>query len=109
MHRINPVLGVILIALWLPIVLALSTLLGCDTAGNGPPYPISAPAYTAATNILSAVAAAPVASLPYPWAPLIQAFAAAILALLAAWQGLTHKRVIELEQKLPQTKKDLSK
>jgi hypothetical protein len=109
MNRINPVVGVIVIALWLPLILTLATLFGCDTAGSGPPYPISAQAYTTATNVLNAVAAAPVASLPYPWAPLIQAFAAAVLALLAAWQGLTHKRVIELEQQLPQTKKDLSK
>jgi len=100
-----PIVAVVIIALWLPLTLALFSLFGCDTAHSGPPYPLSEPAYTAATNVLSVIASHPVALLPYPWAPLIQAIAAAVLALLAAWQGLTHKRVVELEQQLPQVKR----
>ena len=109
MKRINPVVGVIVIALWLPLTLALAGLFGCNTSGGTPPYPLTDTAYQSATNVVTAIAATAHASSIPGWAPFIEALAAAVLALLAAWQGLTHRRVVELEQQLPQTKKDLTR
>lgn len=105
MRKHRTLLAVLLIALWMPIVLVLASLMGCDTTARPPPYPLTAASYTSATNILVAAANAAHASGIAPWAAMIEALAAAILALLAAWQGLTHNRVVELEkivtQKLP--------
>lgn len=105
MRKHRTVIAVVCIALWMPVVLTLASLFGCNTTDGTPPYPLTDASYQTATNVIVGVAQAAHASGIAPWASMIEALAAAILALLAGWQGLTHNRVVELEklvtQKLP--------
>ena len=105
MRKHRTTLAVIFIALWLPACVAIFSLLGCDTTKGRAPYPLNASTYTTITNTVTTAAGTAGAIAPTPLVPIIEATAAAILALLAAWQGLTHKRVVEVEKLLTQAKK----
>ena len=92
----------LVIALWVPCWLILSTLLGCQTEGTTPPYPIAPAAERVITNTVY-VAGTTFGSLaPPPFGTAAEAAAAAVLALLAAWQGITHREVKRMSQNQPQ-------
>jgi len=97
------VLATICIALWLPVLLAVSSLQGCQTGTTGALRPFSPGVEHGITNAVPSVAASAAAVLPAPFSGAVQATAAAVLALLAAWQGFTHERLKRLAAQAPQT------
>jgi hypothetical protein len=78
------------IALWLPLATTLACLQGCETGTSGPLRPLSPTVEHSITNTVTTISTAAAAAVPVPWSTATEAAAAAVLALLAAWQGLTH-------------------
>lgn len=97
------VLAAVSIALWLPVLLIVISLQGCETGTTGLIRPISPGVEHSITNVLPAVATTAAAVLPAPFSGAVQATAAAVLALLAAWQGFTHERLKKLAAQSNQT------
>jgi hypothetical protein len=100
MRKNSDVFAVILIALWLPAVLLFGSLAGCQAGHSGVFRPLSAEAEHTITNAIATAASFAPVAIPPPWSAPIQAAAAAVLALLAAWQGLTHRKVTDLTCRL---------
>ena len=101
MKRIQPVFLVICIALWLPCLMLFLAIGGCAPARVGILGPMSAPVEHSITNTVQTVMTAAPAVVPQPYATAIEAGGAAVLALLAAWQGLTHSKIKSLEIQTP--------
>lgn len=96
MRKIPVVVPVLAIALWLPLLLALFGLGGCETSAPGVLKPLTPAAEHTITNTVTLVTTGASAAVPQPYSAAIEAGGAAVLALLAAWQGLTHSRVTKL-------------
>jgi hypothetical protein len=99
--RIQPVFLVICIALWVPCLMIFLAIGGCAPGRPGLLGPMSAPVEHGITNTVQTVIQAAPAYVPQPYATAIEAGGAAVLALLAAWQGLTHSKVKVLETNNP--------
>ena len=100
---------VLVISLWLPAWLCFLSLSGCANGSSGVLRPIDPATEGAITNVVAkAVTAAPIIA-PSRWSAAIEAGGAAVLALLAAWQGLTHNRVNKLVGKPADEKDNQSK
>jgi hypothetical protein len=84
------ILVVVLIALWLPVLAVLSTLGGCESGTSGALRPMAPQVEHTITNTITTIQTAATAAVPPPWSTAVEAGGAAVLALLAAWQGLTH-------------------
>lgn len=91
------------IALWLPVLLLVTSLQGCETGTTGLLRPMSPGVEHGITNVLPNLVTSAATVLPVPFSAAIQATAAAVLALLAAWQGFTHERLKKLAAQSPQT------
>ena len=101
MKSYTPAVLVVMVALWLPILLLSASLFGCAPGRTGLIGPMSAPAEHTITNAVgNLITIAPTVA-PQPYATAIEAGGAAVLALLAAWQGLTHSKVKTLETNNP--------
>jgi hypothetical protein len=100
MRKNSDVFAVVLIALWLPAVLLLASISGCAAGHSGVFRPLSAEAEHAITNAVAAAASFAPVAIPPPWSAPIQAAAAAVLALLAAWQGITSRKLSHLTCRL---------
>jgi hypothetical protein len=87
---------VIGIALWLPLMLFVASLQGCETGTTGVLRPIAPSVEHTITNVVTVASQTVAPALPFPWNNAAEAGGAAVLALLAAWQGLTHSRVKHL-------------
>lgn len=92
---------VLLLALWMPIWIGFLTLSGCQSGTTGLLRPISDSAYTTATNSVNTVTTTANQIIPPPWNTAVEAGGAAVLALLAAWQGLTHSKLKTLTDTQP--------
>lgn len=101
MRKIQPLFLVLLIALWLPAMCLAVALFGCQTGTSRLLRPMSPAAEHTVTNTVTIMANAGSAAAPSQYATAIEAGGAAILALLAAWQGLTHSKVKVLEANNP--------
>ena len=101
MRKIQPLFLVLLIALWLPAFCLAVSLFGCQTGTSGLLRPLSTTAEHGITNTVAIVTTQAAAVVPQPYATAIEAGGAAVLALLAAWQGLTHSKVKVLEANNP--------
>ena len=101
MNRIQPVFLTLLIALWLPCVLLFGSICGCAPGTTGLSRPMSDTAYSTTTNVLTLAAKGGSTVLPVPFSTALEAAAAAVLALLAAWQGYTHKKLHEIAARQP--------
>ena len=97
----RPVVAVIGIALWLPIMLFCMTIFGCAPGRPGLIGPMDASVEHGITNTVQTVMTAAPVYAPQPYATAIEAGGAAVLALLAAWQGFTHSKVKILETNNP--------
>jgi len=97
MQKIQPAFLVVVVALWLPIWFTVCSLGGCQTGTTGLLRPLSPVAEHAITNSVGIVGQASQQYVPAPYGAAIEAGAAAVLALLAAWQGLTHSKINKLE------------
>lgn len=106
MRKIPVVVPVLAIALWLPLLLALFGLGGCESGTSGPIRPLSPSAEHTITNTVTLLTSGAVQTAPQPYSAAIEAGGAAVLALLAAWQGLTHSRVTKLRSDSAATEKD---
>lgn len=96
---------VVLIALWLPALLTISAVQGCQTGTKGLFRPIDASVEHSITNAVATGTSVAAGVAPQPWSTAIQAGGAAVLALLAAWQGLTHSKLEKLKaENVPITK-----
>lgn len=87
------------IALWLPLVLLIAAPHGCAVSPAGPPYPMTDQAATGVSNAVQVLTTTAAPLLGPQLAPPIQAAGAAVLAILAFWQGMTHSRVEKLTAK----------
>ena len=101
MRKIQPLFLVLLIALWLPAFCLAVSLFGCQTGSTGVLRPLSDNVNHGITNTVAIVTTQAAAVTPQPYAAAIEAGGAAVLALLAAWQGLTHSKVKTLEANNP--------
>jgi len=99
---------VIAVALWSPLLLIISSVCGCHGAGSGVLPHLSDAANSAVTNGITVLPGYAAQVLPPPYSTALQAGSAAVLALLAAWQGFTHRTVntirSELTTSVPVTK-----
>jgi hypothetical protein len=97
------------IALWLPAVLLCSALFGCAPGSHPPFAPIASEHYTTLTNTVQTVGQIGAAAVPSPFGTAIQGFSAAVLALLAAWQAVTSKKLETLSAKTDRADTDTPK
>ena len=101
MRKIQPLFLVLLIALWLPAFCLAVSLFGCQTGTTGLLRPLSDSANHSITNTVAIVTSTATGVTPAPYSTAIEAGGAAVLALLAAWQGFTHSKVKILEANNP--------
>jgi hypothetical protein len=99
MKKVNPVFLAVVIALWLPAVLLCSALFGCAPGSHPPFAPIADQHYTTLTNTVQTISQVGGAAAPAPFGTAIQGASAAVLALLAAWQAVTSKKLETLSAK----------
>jgi hypothetical protein len=105
--KINRIaVAVVVIALWLPALLTISALQGCQAGTTGLLRPIDSNAEHSLTNAVATASSVAAKVVPQPWATAVEAGGAAILALLAAWQGLTHSKIEKLQAERTRTKKE---
>lgn len=106
MRKINPVFLTLVIGLWLPAVLIFGSLFGCVADAPGPFKPLTPSAYSTATNIAGTISTQVAPAVPQPFGAALQGTAAAVLALLAAWQAFTHRKLEEISAQTAQPKKE---
>ena len=97
--------AVVVIALWMPVLLAIGALQGCQAGTTGLLRPIDPKVEHTITNAVATGTGVAAGIAPQPWASAIEAGGAAVLALLAAWQGLTHSKIEKLRAETSPTKK----
>lgn len=96
-----PVVLVIAVALWSPLLLIVSSVCGCHGAASGVLPHLNDAANAAITNAVTVLPGYAAQVLPPPYSTALQAGSAAMLALLAAWQGFTHKTLNTIKAELP--------
>jgi hypothetical protein len=97
MKQVPVVVPVILIALWLPVLVTIGSLAGCQAGTTGPLRPMTDDAYQTTTNVVRTVVAAGTTLSGGPGPVIFDTFGAAVLALLAAWQGLTTAQLRKIQ------------
>lgn len=90
--------------MWLPLLLFGSSLFGCAHVPGQVLQPVAPGVEHFITNTLPPVAQQIATIAPQPYSTAVEAGAAAILALLAAWQGITHRKLNTLTESQPSTK-----
>lgn len=101
MKRIQPVFLVLVVALWMPAAGIFLSLSGCAPGRSGLVGPLDPHVEHSITNTVTRVETVTATVAPQPYATAIEAGGAAVLALLAAWQGLTHSKLNKLETSNP--------
>ena len=92
---------VLAVALWSPLLLLVSSLCGCHGAASGALPHMSDAANAAVSNAVTVLPGYAAQVLPPPYSTALQAGSAAVLALLAAWQGFTHRTLNTIRAELP--------
>jgi hypothetical protein len=90
---VQPLLGVVFIVLGCACILTS----GCETGTTGILRPVSPQVERVLTNGIATVAAVAPAAVPAPYGGLVTIACGAVLAILGAWQGLTHAKVKQLQ------------
>lgn len=106
MNDRKTILLVVCIALWLPCILLVSSIGGCQSGTSGLFRPLSPQAEHTLTNGVVFVTRGAGEIAPAPFGAAIEAGGAAVLALLAAWQGLTHAKVKAMKTTQARNRKD---
>ena len=96
-----PWILVVAVALWSPLLLLVSSVCGCHGGAAGILPHLSDAANSAVTNAATILPGYAAQVLPPPYSTALQAGSAAVLALLAAWQGFTHRTVSTIKAELP--------
>jgi len=91
------ILAVLLIGGWLPAVALLSALQGCEAGTTGLVRPIAPQIAQTISNVVPAISAGAAQVAPAPFNGAIQIASAAVMALLAAWQGWSHSRISRIQ------------
>jgi hypothetical protein len=99
------VLAVLGIALWLPCLFLFLAVGGCQSGTTGLFRPVSPSVEHAITNGVPVVVKTVDAVAPFPYNTVVDAGGAAVLALLAAWQGFTHTRATKNSEAIASLKK----
>jgi len=73
--------------------ITLASITGCESGTTGVLRPISPTVEHTITNIITTITTAAPAVVPQPYAIAIEGVGAVILALLAAWQGISHQKI----------------
>jgi hypothetical protein len=79
--------------LWLLLLTLASGTVGCQSGTTGLLRPLSASAYTTATNAIATITLTAAQVAPAPFGNGIELAGGAVLGLLAAWQALSHSRI----------------
>jgi hypothetical protein len=87
---------VVALAAWLPIVVIMAALFGCQTGTTGLARPLSDTAYTTATNTVTTVERIATDVIPAPWAEIFRVVCGVAIAGLTAWQTWTHSRITKI-------------
>lgn len=85
------------LALGLPVLLIAPLLFGCQSGTTGLFRPLSASAEKSITNTIVIASGTAATAVGAPYSAAIEGAAAAVLALLAAWQASTHSKLNKLE------------
>jgi hypothetical protein len=101
MRKIQPAFLAVAVAAWLPLLAFSTVLSGCQTGTSGILRPLSANAEHSITNVVQIASSTAGAVLPSPYGTGAELIGAALLAALAAWQGMTHGKVKTLENHNP--------
>ena len=105
----NSVLMVLLIALWMPAGLLIMSLAGCQAGTTGLLRPIDSTVEHTITNTVTVASQVAGQAVPFPYGQAVEGLGAAVLALLAMWQGLTHSRVNQLQATKAELEKEKNK
>jgi len=105
MRKVQPVFLVMVVAMWLPLWLLICSMGGCETGSTGALRPFSAIAAQGITNVVTTVSTGAATVLPHPWGTAVETGGAVVLALLGAWQGLTHSKLNKIEARQPTKEK----
>jgi hypothetical protein len=95
--RLQPLFASIVVVTYLPLAAIVLGGLGCETGTTGIARPLSPAAEHTITNTITVLGQTGVEVIPAPWGTIFGAATGSILALLAAWQTLTHSRVRTLQ------------
>jgi hypothetical protein len=79
----------------------LLSLTGCQSGTTGLLRPIDPTAYQTVTNTIVIASQTAGSALPAPWGTAAEVAGASILALLAAWQGISHGQIKTLAANNP--------
>ena len=93
MNGFRTAVCVVGIALWMPLVYLFASATGCAAGHSGPFRPIAPEVYSSITNTIVQGTSVVSQTVPAPYSLPLHAVASAVLALLAAWQGLTYRKV----------------
>lgn len=91
------VVAVVVIALWLPVLITVGALQGCQTGTTGFFRPMDSNVEHSLTNAVAAGVGVATGFAPQPWPMVVQTLGAAVLALLAAWQGLAYSKIEKIQ------------
>lgn len=104
--KINRIaVAVVGISLWLPCVVLISSLQGCQTGTTGFFRPMDSTVEHSLTNAVAVGVGVAAGLAPQPWPMVVQTLGAAVLALLAAWQGLAYSKIEKIQAVLNPQKK----
>jgi hypothetical protein len=78
-------------ALWLALLALILCLPACETGSTGTFRPVDPAIEHTVTNAITLAAAAARQVVPFPWSTVFEAAGGSALALLAAWQAVTHR------------------
>ena len=93
-------LGIVLvIALWMPALMLVGSVAGCQAGTTGILRPIDPVVEGVISNTVAQSVHVGATIAPAPFGAAIEAAGAAVLALLAVWQGLTHTKLVQLQTK----------
>ena len=93
MNSFRTAVCVVALALWMPLVYLFASATGCAAGHSGTFRPIDPAVYSSITNTIVQGTAVVSQTVPPPYSLPLHAVASAVLALLAAWQGLTYRKL----------------
>jgi hypothetical protein len=93
MRKSKAVVFAITLALVLPVLWVVLSVVGCQSGSTGLLRPLSPAAEHSITNTIVVASQTAASVVPAPYSTAIEIGSAAILALLSAWQLSTHTKL----------------
>ena len=101
----HPLAGIML-AISFPALVVIVLMCACQTSAPGPLKPIDPAVYPSITNAVATAAHTAGQALPSPAGAGVELAGGIVIAALALWQMLTHRKVTILLNGQDQTKKE---